>query len=368
MSQINGYELIGASESTSSAIFWKAKKNGEFFFLKRFNDPCRPSNHMGAQEFKRRSDLCDRFEKERRSINGVIAKVGGGNLVAPVDFFLHNGRYYQATPWRNIEKKSIQQIVALGAPQKLLIMKTAANCLKLLHEQGIVHCDMKPDNFPVTVTKSNTLTCSLIDFDTAHFERDIPQPDDVSVTMPFMSPELASYKLHRNYYGNLKFNVKSDVFAMAIIFHHYWSGEKFSYPTPKKGPYLYNAVLEGLPVSVSNKVPKWLETLLLQMIAREPEKRPSMSQVLEYLKQVDPSDRSGRPAADPVRPTQPKQAVRQEQPQPQNGAYVKGPRFPDDAVRFEVLPNDKVLFVYDDGARMGLSLEVAVKKQYISKK
>ena len=135
MQIIEGYEILSDEPiATSSAVYWKARKNGEYFFLKRFNDPSRPSDRVSPQEVQRKNALCDRFEADRTGINGIIQRLGGGNFVAPVDFFAHNRRYYQATPWRVIEKKTIGEIVRLGEREKLLILKTAANCLKLLHE------------------------------------------------------------------------------------------------------------------------------------------------------------------------------------------------------------------------------------------
>jgi serine/threonine protein kinase len=177
-----------------------------------------------------------------------------------------------------------------------------------------------------------------------------------------MSPELASYKMRKGYYGDYKFTVKNDVFALAMVFHYYWSGENFSYPQPKRGPYLYNAVLEGVPITVSGNIPQWLEAILRKMIDRQPENRPSMGEVLEMLKQVDVT----RPSDD-TPPVAPREETKVENNAESNG-FVRGEKFPEDAVSFEVLANGKVKFVYNDDSKMALSLEVAVKKQYITEK
>ncbi len=368
MEKIELYDIISDSPTaTSSAVYWKAKKNNEYFFLKRFNDPSRPSDRVSPEEVERKNRLCDRFEKERNGINEIIRKLGGGNFVAPVDFFVHKRRYYQATPWRDIEKKTIGEIVCLSDKEKLLILKTATNSLRLLHEQGIIHCDIKPDNLPVTATKSNTLTCSLIDFDVSHFENDIPHPDEVYATDPYMSPELASYKMQKNYYGDYKFNVKNDVFAVAIVFHYYWSGENFLYNKPERGPYLYNAVLEDAEISVSSKIPQWLKELLLKMIDKQPEKRPSMSEVLECLKQVNVDEVSVAEKIDvPEKKADVPEKEQTHQEQRSDEKYIKGEKFPEDAVLFQVLPNGNVKIVYDDGAKIVLNVNVALKRQYIA--
>ncbi len=361
MKKIGLYQLLNDEPTqTSSAAYWKATKNGENFFLKRFDDPVRPSADMSMDETKRRNDKCDRFEKERKGINEALEKMGG-NFVAPTDFFLYNRRYYQATPLRHLSEKSIEQIVQLSDSEKLLILKSAVNCVMLLHKKGIVHCDIKPDNLPITVTKSNKFTCSLIDFDAAHFENDIPNHKELLVTFPYMSPELASYKMQKNYYGNKKFGVKNDVFALAMVLHYYWSGEDdFLFSQPQGGPYLYNAVLEGVPVSVSDKIPQWLETILLKMIDKNPENRPSASEVLEYLKGI-----TLEKTAETV--SEEKSPVIKEDPEPeQKGQYIKGEKFPDDAQTFEVLANGNVKFIYKDGSKMVLNINIAIKKLYIT--
>lgn len=364
METINGYELVSNKTATSSSVYWKAKKDNQYFFLKKFNDPSRPKDRLRGpcpEEYKRRNDWCDRFEAQRNTINASISTLGGGNFVAPVAFFLHEDKYYQATPWRQLETKTLYEITRLSDAEKLLILKTAANCLKLLHEKGIVHCDIKHENVPVTQTASGKSTCSLIDFDSAVLEKDIPYPDEVYGTDEYWSPELMSYKLRRNYYPGYKFTVKNDVFAMAIVFHYYWSGEKISYQKSQKGPWLHNAVLEDLPVKMANNVPEWLKTILLKMIDKQPEKRPSMGEVLEYLGQVDLQQPTTRKEAPPG------SEKKDEPTKVQTAGYSNGPKFPEDAISFEILPNDKVKLVYSDGSKMALGIDVAVKKQYITR-
>ena len=222
----------------------------------------------------------------------AIKKIEGGNLVAPVDFFEHEyphgtGRkFFVATQWREIECKSIAEIAALSEKDKLSIFKTAAQSIKLLNEHGIIHLDIKPDNLPVAKTMEGKFFCYLIDFDSSCFEDALPEPDLVGATDPYMSPELAAYKMHKPSYDN-KVTVKNDVFALAIVFHMYWTGRNFIYEgseSKEYNPYLYNIVHEGKKISTAPDIPQWLKDLLLWMINKDPKDRPTMTQVLETLK------------------------------------------------------------------------------------
>lgn len=374
--KIGDYEVIDDQLIVPGKdVYLKARKDGREYFLKEYGDPTRPAADVcRPEEFQRRNKMCEDFERKRKTINKIIQKFGGGNFVAPVEFFQFEHRYYQSTLWRQLESMTLTEISQLSDEDKLLLLKTAAGSLKLLHEQGIVHCDIKPANIPVTRVASGRLTCSLMDFDSAELENDISPPEEVYGTDTYWSPELASYKLRRRYYGDYKFTVKSDVFPMAMIFHEYWSGERFSYQQSPRGPYLYNAVIESIPVEVSHKIPQWLETLLRKMINVDPDERPSMGEVLEYLKRVDLKAQCVTPqqvVSDTNDGEIPKPKSLHVSAKPVDfeeegvGRFCKGPQFPEEAIAFEVLPNGKVVFVCGDGSGMTYSLEIAIRKQYI---
>ena len=391
MDYIGQYELLSDKESTSSAVFWKAKKDGTTYFLKCFNNPKRPSERVSEAVKTQKNALCDTFLRERRRVMNAIKKFEGGNLVAPVDFFEHEyphgtvRKFFVATQWREIECKSIDEIAALSEKDKLLIFRTAAQSIKLLNERGIIHLDIKPDNLPVAKTMAGKLSCSLIDFDSSYFEDALPDPDLVEVTDPYMSPELAAYKMHKPSYDN-KVTVKNDVFALAIVFHMYWTGRNFTYEgsdSKEDNPYPYNIVHEGKKISTAPDIPQWLKDLLLWMINKDPKDRPTMAQVLEALKAVHVPVDTGSTAEPPNEEEVKKDSAPEPEPyydeknvwaeirrkrrqerKSEETRYQKGSNFPEGALSFKVLPNDKVKIMYENASRT-LDLNTALRKKFI---
>jgi len=410
---INGYSFDEATKGKSGgAVFWHAKKGGSEYFLKCFDAPKRPSDRVSEAVRKQKNATCDEFAKQRKRVLATLRTLAGGNIIAPIEFFEYEKKFYQATLWTKIESKSLKEISAFDEKTKLLLLKTAANNLKILHDKGIIHLDLKPDNLPVSVASvSGRLVSALMDFDSSYFEDAMPSPEDTQVTDPYMSPELYCYKISNPAYGN-KVTRKNDVFALAIVFHEYWTGRKFIFRNSDdimNGRYLYQAVHEGEKIQMAPGVPKWLEYLLRMMIQKDPNKRPTMAQVLEILKnpegflaaisrKISPTPvptPTPKPIPAPVTRTAPVPPTPVTRPTPTptpvptpptrttsapspftrtattpsavgSAGYVKGPAFPSDAIDFKVLPNGMVKIISANSAQ-SLRFDVAVRKGYIVK-
>lgn len=286
--ELNGYLFnTEAGHKTSSATFYSATKNGTRFFLKCFDDPKRPSDRVSDMVKARKNADCENFIRERIRVVNALKTCVGSTIVAPVEFFEAEHRFYQSTLWMDIKRRPLAEICAYDEPTKRFLLKNAAQTLKILHSRGIVHFDIKPDNLPVALAeRSGRPVCTLIDFDSSYFEDSLPDPDLAAATFPYMSPELAAYKMRDDRFRGTV-TVKSDVFALAIVFHEYWSGRKFIFngsDSIENARFLYQAVDAGETVEMAPEIPVWLERLLRWMILREPEDRPTMQQVFDYLR------------------------------------------------------------------------------------
>ena len=95
---INGYIIEeDLKTKTSSSVFWQAEKGRTKYFLKRFDNPKRPSDRVSEAVRKQKNEACDTFARERRKVLYALKACVGSSIIAPVEFFEFENRFYQAT-------------------------------------------------------------------------------------------------------------------------------------------------------------------------------------------------------------------------------------------------------------------------------
>jgi serine/threonine-protein kinase len=151
-----------------------------------------------------------------------------------------------------------------------------AAALAALHEAGIIHCDVKPENVLVLQQRAwGTLPqVKVIDFGVSR-SVDEPLPDDASIagTPAYMAPE--------QWKGRP--SIASDVYSLGCVLYELLTGE-----TPFDGslPQLMHAHLSERPARLSwlrTGVPIELERLVLRSLAKDPALRPTMAEIATEL-------------------------------------------------------------------------------------
>ena len=195
---VNGYRLLEDFRVVGAGLSeWTfAERGGRIYFLKRFLSPTYPDDAApGSPTTKaRKRARCAAFEAHHRGIQAAMAPLTtyGGNLIATLDFFRAGAKYYKVTEKVDIAGLDPTDVSRLDFTVQLVLMKTVAHSLKILHDLHIVHSDLKPSNVLIKRTELG-YTSKLIDFDSSYIVGRPPPPEDIVGTMNYYSPELVRY-------------------------------------------------------------------------------------------------------------------------------------------------------------------------------
>jgi serine/threonine protein kinase len=289
---LEDFRVVGAGLSEWSF----AERDGRTYFIKRFLAPTYPDDAApgSAKTKARKRARCAAFEAHHRGIQAAMAPLTsyGGNLIATLDFFRHGAKYYKVTEKVDLAGLEPRDVAELGFPAQLVLLKTVAHSLKILHDLNIVHSDLKPSNVMIKRTELG-YTTKLIDFDSSYLVGSPPPPEEIVGTMNYYSPELVSYI--QGSAGAADLTPASDIFALGLIYAEYLTG---ALPAFEPGYHeaaiavLHGAQLRLAPVDV----PAPVLALVERMMVADPAARPTIAEVhatLMGLRSTTPT--RGRP-------------------------------------------------------------------------
>jgi serine/threonine protein kinase len=282
---LNGYRLLDDFRVVGAGLSeWSfAERGGRDFFIKRFLSPTYPeADAPGSERIKaKKRARCAAFEAHHRGIQAAMAPLTtyGGNLIATLDFFRIGAKYYKVTEKVDVAGLQTRDIAALDFPVQLVLLKTVAHSLKILHDLRIVHSDLKPSNVLVKRTELG-YTTKLIDFDSSYIAGNPPPPEEIVGTMNYYSPELVRYIQGSAAPGEL--TEASDIFALGLISAEYLTGAMPPFDPAHHEPAI--AVLHGQPLKLGpTRVPTLITDLVERMLLPDPAARPSVAQVHSTL-------------------------------------------------------------------------------------
>jgi serine/threonine-protein kinase len=211
--------------------------------------------------------------------------------------------------------RTLRQVLAdrgpLRADEVVRIGRELLAGLTVVHERGLVHCDVKAANVMLGPGPAK-----LIDFGIARSPRDGIEEGDTSIgTLQSMSPE----QLHGE-----ALTPASDLFSLATALYEALTG-RVPYPgtTPEEVSAAHARAEVPLPSDLVAGVPARLDAVLLQALRRDPQSRfhsaSAMARALEAAAEADrdpAEDETRVVAATPVE--RPKHA-------PPGGGYVPPP-------------------------------------------
>ena len=221
----------------------------------------------------------DRFETEARAASAL----NDPNIVTVYESGDSPAGLFLAMEW--VEGPTFRKLMAAGAAEIADAVdwsKQAASALAAAHFAGILHRDIKPEN----IILRNDGVVKILDFGLARVAGPVRlEPASrgasgtisgtLSGTLLYMSPEILRGETASS---------ASDVFSLGALFYELWAGlHPFAGETPLD---IFEAIecrIVAAPSTLRASIPAEIDALILRMLSRDPEMRPSAREARELF-------------------------------------------------------------------------------------
>ena len=297
---INGYRLEEELQTRNGGnCKWGfGKKDGRVFFIKELLNPVYPVDEVKLSDTvrARKKKICQDFQSRQSQLYKALNDHSDGVLLHIEDFFRCQSKYYVVTsaikglPWEQVIKSK-----TFTWEDRLRMSRVLIHALNKMHQASIIHGDLKPDNVMMTLSKTNHVTCKIIDFEDAYWTSESPKPgDDVKCDVVYMAPE--TFRLMCG--DNIRLTQGIDVFALGLILYQIMMG-RFPEFDKEKYTYPFEVVLNGDTLKLrTDLLPPVYSKIIPMMLQADPEKRIPLYAAEDYLNGI----KLRRKPADPVKP------------------------------------------------------------------
>jgi eukaryotic-like serine/threonine-protein kinase len=211
----------------------------------------------------------ERFVREART----AAKISHPNVINIFDISASVGKAYIAMEF--VDGPSLHRYIsskgAFDVRRAINIMQQTASALAAIHEAGIVHRDIKPDN--ILIAKGGLV--KVMDFGLAKAEdHRMTRTGVVMGTPSYMAPEQVLGK---------EADARSDIYSLGLVFYECLSGETVF----RTGDILERQLKEmpPPPSQVVKDLPPEVDAVIMRCIAKERDERyQTMHELAEALR------------------------------------------------------------------------------------
>src|SRR4051812_17273220 len=213
--------------------------------------------------------VMQRFDREAE----ILKQLKHPNIVRLIATGRFSGMPFYAMEY--VEGESLDHVMArrgrISWEEVVELGRQLCAALQHAHDKGIVHRDLKPSN--IMVLKDGTL--KLTDFGIA---KDL---DRTAITEANCTVGTASYMSPEQCRGERNLTSKSDLYSMGVMFYELITGKK---PFEAESPMgMFMQHVHGKferPSRIALEVPVFLDTLICQLMEKEPERRPFNASVV----------------------------------------------------------------------------------------
>ncbi len=229
----------------------------------------------------------ERFITEARIVN----QIGHPNIVDIFAFGeMPDGRRYFAMEW--LVGETLRERLRRGRMslvQMARTVKSVTRALEAAHDKRVIHRDIKPENIFLADIAHDEPLVKLLDFGVAKLANDkramvLTGRGQLLGTPMYIAPEQAS--------SPTEVVFASDVYSLgAIAFECLTARPPFLAKNAVEMITAHLTMEPPAPSSLVPEVPEEIDRLVLEMLAKDPKQRPSLSHVRRMLELVsDPAD------------------------------------------------------------------------------
>jgi len=208
-------------------------------------------------------ETTDRFFREAR----IAGSLSHPNLAVIYDFGIHEGAPYLVQEFLpGVDLELLVGRVPLPLEFVISVLVQVARGLAAAHEKGVIHRDIKPSNIRILPDGQ----VKLLDFGIAklvHETTGLTRTGEALGTVGYFSPEILLGK---------PLDHRSDLFSLGAVAYEMVT-ERRPFQGDDLGRVLYAIVHENPPDprKINPKIPETLSQLILALLAKDPEARPT---------------------------------------------------------------------------------------------
>ena len=229
------------------------------------------------------NNIVNEEKEDMKSEINILKKLSHPNIVKIFEFYETDNYFYIITEFCKSGELSKYIINNnLTESQLCVIFYQVFSGLMYLHENHIIHGDLKPQNILISSKENNSVSneiyswIKIIDFGTAKmFKKEIIKGNDIVGTLYYIAPEVFSS-------NSDNYDEKSDIWSVGIILYKALTKK---YPFIGKSDdetvlsILENDYDDSLLMNYSDE----LKDLIKNLLMKDPNKRPSAKEALNHI-------------------------------------------------------------------------------------